>query len=279
MTEAEEIKHRFVLYGDCCSGVPGKPFAENFARVNAALQATTPSPDFMLFLGDHISGLVSDADELRKQWRYWLDTEMKWADPAIPIYHSTSNHNTFDDVSRRVWREVFPNIPRNGRPGQEGMSFWVRHGDLLIVMADTTRKAMGHLDAEEIAWVDAVLQEHNDARYRFVAGHYPMFGVNGYDDRPLWCVPKKEAGDFWDVLVRHGVLAYLCSHIIAFDIQEQHGVLQVCTGGAGTNYGPGGFMGDGEYHHFVRATLNEHAFILEVIDSDGFVRERLAYAC
>ena len=79
------------------------------------------------------------------------------------------------------------------------------------------------------------------------------------------------------MLARRHVLAYLCSHIIAFDVQEHEGIVQICSGGAGTNHGPGGFMGDGEYHHFVQATLDANELRLQTIDTDGRVREQFTH--
>ena len=110
--------HQFVFYGDCCSGIPGEPFESNFARVNAVLQQLQPPPDFILFLGDHIIGASGDADAIRQQWRYWLNKEMAWLESErTPVYHVTSNHDTPDQVAETVWREVFPDLPRNGPPG------------------------------------------------------------------------------------------------------------------------------------------------------------------
>ena len=48
----------------------------------------------------------------------------------------------------------------------------------------------------------------------------------------------------------------------------------MCSGGAGTNNGPGGFMGEGEYLHFVQAALDTDALRLQTIDHHGRVRER-----
>ena len=267
--------HQFVLYGDCCSGIPERVHESNFARVNGVLQQLNPPPDFILFLGDHIAGKPSDADGLRGQWRHWLTREMAWLDSdRIPLYHVTSNHDTFDMVSERVWREVFPDIPRNGPSGQEGLSYWVRRDDLLLVIVNTSFSGLGGDGHVECAWLDATLEAHADARHRIVAGHHPVFPVNGYGERPLWCIVREEADAFWSVLVRHQVLAYLCSHIIAFDVHEHDGVLQICSGGAGTNSGPGGFMGEGEYHHFVQVALDGQKFQLQTIDPEMRVRER-----
>jgi hypothetical protein len=265
-------EHQFVFYGDCCSGVPGAPSKANFKRVNAALQQTHPSPDFVLFLGDHIADSTAQTPaELRQLWDYWLQHEMAWCDADIPIFHLTSNHNTRNEAAEAVWREVFPDIPDNGPPGEQGLSYYQRIDDLLLVAVNTNGSQLGSRHVES-AWLDATLAEHADARHKIVAGHHPVFPVNGYGGDP-WCVVEEDGAAFWTVLAQHGVLAYLCSHVIAFDVQQHDGVLQVCSGGAGTVYGPGGFMGEGEYLHFVAAELDSQAFRLAVIDPEQRVRE------
>src|SRR4249920_1401437 len=85
--------HQFVVYGDSCSGIAGALHERTFASVNAVLRRLTPAPEFMLFLGDEISGLTPDADELRAQWRHWLDHEMNWLDR--PMWHATGNHTAY----------------------------------------------------------------------------------------------------------------------------------------------------------------------------------------
>lgn len=275
--EIRDIDHRFVFYGDCCSGIPGTPFEKTFARINTVLQQLNPPPEFIVFLGDHIMGPYAEGHRLQDQWDYWFNREMGWLDTGrIPLYHTTSNHDTPDAAAEAVWREVVTGIPRNGPSGQEGLSYWVRRQDLLLVFVNTSFSGLGGAGHVENTWLDHVLATHADARYRIVAGHHPVFPVNGYGDRPLWCIARDEADAFWATLVRHNVLAYLCSHVIAFDVQEQEGVLQVCSGGAGTSYGPGGFMGDGEYHHLVHATLGPAGFHLQTVDTDGRVRERFS---
>ena len=92
--------HRFVLYGDSCSGVPGALHEGTFAAVNAVLRRLDPPPEFILFPGDEIIGLTADPEALRAQWRHWLDHEMAWLDrQATPLWHTTSNHTTYDEMS------------------------------------------------------------------------------------------------------------------------------------------------------------------------------------
>jgi hypothetical protein len=74
--------------------------------------------------------------------------------------------------------------------------------------------------------------------------------------------------------VNENVLAYLCSHILAFDVQAHRGVLQICTAGAGTAHR----MPEGvEYLHCVQAALDEQGLRYQVFDIDGAVRERLEW--
>jgi len=58
--------HQFVLYADACSGVAGAPHEGNLAAVNAVLRRLAPAPEFILFPGDEIVGLVADAGALRR---------------------------------------------------------------------------------------------------------------------------------------------------------------------------------------------------------------------
>lgn len=267
--------HQFVLYGDACSGVAGALHERTFAGVNAAVRRLAPSPEFILFLGDEIAGYTADADALRQQWRHWLDHEMGWLDRrAIPMWHTTSNHATYDAMSEAVFREVHDHLPRNGPPGQEGLSYWVRRGDLLLVFVHTLWTGLGGEGHVETDWLRSVLRQHADARHKLVAGHHPVHPINGFAGAYQRDVGPEHATAFWNVLVEGGVLAYLCGHILAFDVQVHRGVLQICTAGAGTAHR----MPEGvEYLHAVQAALDEQGLRYQVFDSEGRVRERLSW--
>ncbi|MCL5996346.1 MAG: hypothetical protein M1546_09855 [Chloroflexi bacterium] len=271
--------HQFIFYGDCCSGVPGSTGETNFAAVNRVLRQLTPPPEFICFIGDHIAGSQDSRAELQRQWRHWLDHEMAWLDTrAIPLYHTTSNHNTSDAMAEAIWREIFPDLPQNGPPGQEGLSYYVRRDNLLLVCTNSAYSALGGPGYVECEWLDQVLREHADAAHKLVLGHYPIWPVNGYTDYPTWRVVPEQGMPFWDVLVKHHVPAYLCSHVIAFDVQAHDGVLQITTGGAGTNYGPRDFMpGTVEYLHFVQAAIDAQGLRYQVIDTAGQAREWLRW--
>lgn len=269
--------HQFVVYGDCCSGIPGTPNEKNFAAVNRMLARLRPQPEFFCFLGDDVLG-TKDYEALRRQWYYWLNTEMAWLDrKTIPMMHTTSNHNTFDEQSEQVWREVFPDIPQNGPAGQEGLSYYIRRNNLLLVAVNTNYSGLGQGHVET-HWLDRVLTKNADAVHKFVLGHFPAHPVNGYELYPEWRIVPQDAEEFWKVLVRHRVHAYLCSHILAFDVQVHQGVLQILTGGAGDNFGPGGFMpGRTEYFHAVQMAVDSYGLRYQVLDAHGVSREWLEW--
>jgi Calcineurin-like phosphoesterase len=249
--------HQFLFYGDACSGVSGARHEQTFAEVNAIVRRLDPSPEFIVFAGDEISGLTPNRNQLLAQWRHWLDTEMAWLDRrTIPMWHATGNHTTYDVMSEQVFREVLA-MPPNGPPGQEGLSYWVRRGDLLLVFVHTL-------------W--SGLASHSDALHKLVVGHHPVFSVNGFSGQYQRDIEPISGAAFWDILVQHGVRAYLCSHILAFDIQVHRGVLQICTAGAGTAHR----MPEGiEYLHCVQMALDDAGLRYQVLDTKGEAREKL----
>jgi hypothetical protein len=266
--------HQFLLYGDSCSGVPGALHEKTFASVNAVVQRLRPQPEFILFPGDEIIGLTPDPDALRAQWRYWFDTEMAWLDrAATPIWHTTGNHTTYDAMSEAVFRDVH-DVPNNGPSGQAGLSYFVRRGDLLMVFVNTLWSGLGGEGHVEIEWLEATLREHREAPHKLVLGHHPVFPVNGFSGTYQREIGHEYAHPFWDILVNENVLAYLCSHILAFDVQVHRGVLQICTAGAGTAHR----MPEGvEYLHCVQAALDEQGLRFQVLDIDGVARERMEW--
>ncbi len=263
--------HHFVLYGDACSGIPGHQHEANFAAVNAVVRRLDPSPDFILFLGDEIAGLTADRGELRAQWRHFIDHELAWVDR--PMFHATGNHTTYDAASESQFRDVL-GMPDNGPPEQHGLSYWVRRDDLLLVFVHTLWTGLGGEGHVETDWLQATLRDHADARHKLVIGHHPVHPVNGFSGAYQREIGPEHSGPFWDILVAHDVTAYLCSHILAFDVQVHRGVLQICSAGAGTTHR----MPEGiEYLHAVQASLDSDGLRYQVLDIDGAIREHLSW--
>ena len=266
--------HQFVMYGDSCSGVPGALHERTFSEVNAVLRRLTPQPEFILFPGDEIIGLTPDPLALRAQWKHWLDVEMAWLDRAqTPMWHTTGNHTAYDTMSEDIFRDVLQ-LPDNGPADQKGMSYFVRRGDLLMVFTHTLWTGLGGEGHVETDWLQVTLQSHADAKYKIVLGHHPVFPVNGFSGTYQREIGHEYAERFWGILVEANVLAYVCSHILAYDVQVHRGVLQICTAGAGTAHR---MPEEVEYLHCIQAALDSDGLRYQVLDRDGVAREQLQW--
>ncbi len=267
--------YQFVVYADSCSGVAGLLHESTFASVNAVIQRLEPQPEFICFPGDEIRGLVADDRILREQWRYWFEHEMAWYDfQGIPFYHTTGNHTTYDQSSEAVYRQVMSHLPQNGPAGQESLSYFVKDGDLLMIFVNTLWSGLGGEGTVETTWLDQTLTAHADARFKFVFGHHPVFPVNGFSGSYQREIEHRNGKIFWDVLVRHQVKAYFCSHILAFDAQVHQGVLQILTAGAGTAHR---MPEEAEYLHCVQVAVDSQGLRYQVLDTKAEIREWLSW--
>jgi hypothetical protein len=129
----------------------------------------------------------------------------------------------------------------------------------------------GHV---ETAWLHSILRQHRDARYKLVIGHHPIFPVSGFSGAYVRQVGAEHAREFWDLLVANNVLAYVCSHILAVDVQVLRGVLEITTTGAGTAHRMPEAI---EYLHCVQVTLDPTGLRYQVLDTAGRIREQLAW--
>lgn len=267
--------HQFVFYGDSCSGVPGALHEEKLAKVNSVVSRLDPEPEFIVFPGDEVIGLIPDESELRAQWRHFFDVEMAWLDTVrTPLFHSTGNHTTYDRMSERVFADVMSHLPRNGPKDQEGLSYFVRNGDLLLIFVNTLWSGQGGEGHLELEWLSKTLADNADARWKFVVGHHPAFAVNGYVGSYQRTIGDEYVEDFWQILTGTGVLAYLCSHILAFDVQCRQGVLQITSAGAGTAHR----MPEGiEYLHCAQIAVDGAGLRVQVLDEVGERRERFTW--
>lgn len=267
--------HHFVFYGDSCSGVPGAPHERSHRAVNEVIERLSPAPEFIVFPGDEVIGLTNDMTALRAQWRYWLDKEMAWLDRTkIPLFNATGNHTTYSAESEGVFAEVHPHLPENGPDGQKRLSYFVRRDGLLLVFVHTAWSRLGGEGRVETEWLDETLKANADARWKLVVGHHPAFPVNGYVGPYARTIGDEHVGPFWRILRNNNVLAYLCSHILAFDVQVHDGVLQITSAGAGTAHR---MPEEIEYLHSVQMAIDGGGLRYQVLDTAGEAREQLVW--
>lgn len=270
---AEPAARQFIMMGDTPSRVPRRGVQkDHFQALGAAIQSAVPTPEFLLFLGDHFWGYTGDEADLRAQWREWFAAAAPLG--ALPIHHLTGNHTCYDAMSARVFADTIrPRTPKGVEAAPDGLNFVWRDGDLLLVMANTAFQGGEPEGRVDWRWVDAALARHADAPLKLVAGHFPVFPVNAFN-QPCWRIWEPDAAPLWRTLIRHRVSAYLCAHIIAFDVQVHDGVPQICSAGGGY---PLFYPPQTEYFHFTQMAVDSRGVSWQTVDESGAVRERGAW--
>lgn len=108
------------------------------------------------------------------------------------------NHDNMTRGYHRTTNEFFRDAaayPRNGYPGEEGVCYHFRYGDVLFIMLnnENMRDSLGLAAAQQ--WVREVVA-NNPAPYKVVCEHYQwFFGKNGGDSQyGRWCKLFDELG-------------------------------------------------------------------------------------
>lgn len=267
-TESLAASRRFVMLGDTCGQGKGVQ-ADQFGVLARRIARLDPRPEFIVHLGDHIWGLTGDEADLRAQWGEWWSASASLG--TLPVHHLTGNHTCFNALSRRIFsEEVVAHLLKGTEPEMDGLQSVWRAGDVLMVLADTTFEQSGQHGRIDSRWVEEALTRHADARYKFVAGHFPAFPVNGFK-MPCWRIRASDAERLWEVLVKHKVAAYFCAHVIAFDVQIHRGIPQICSAGGGY---PLLYPPQTEYFHYAQIEFSPRRLGWRTSDLLGKVRER-----
>jgi hypothetical protein len=219
-TRAARAKH-FIFAGDTLGYNAGP--SPVFAKIAASIAAAEAEALFVLIAGDHVWDAPGKPAEMASRWQAWHAAAAPLG--AMEVLHLTGNHTVYDEESAALYRAQFPHLPNNGPADGVGLSWWKRWDDVLLVGVNTAFNPLGKVCRVEHEWLDGVLREHRDARWKLVSGHHPVHPVNGFEHYN-WRIWHADAQAFWKVLVAHRVDAYLCAHVIAFDAQVHDGIPQ-----------------------------------------------------
>lgn len=251
--------YQFVLYSDSCSGVKGTVEEKAFKKMNRIIKELDHIPQFIIFPGDEIIGLTPNEAELINQWEYWTNIEMAWFhDNNIPIYNTTGNHTAYDKVSERVFKKCNSHLPENGPKNQKRLSYYIVKDELIIIFINTMCHDLGGEGHIELEWLEKVLSEHNNIKYKFVVGHHPIHPVGTMISDYELNIHNQNGINVWNIFKKHKVFAYLCSHILDYDIQIHDGILQILSGGAGRTR---------RYLHLIQAAIDDIGLRYQVLNA------------
>lgn len=227
----------FVVVGDNRGDAEGNQrpvFLETLRAVNEV------NPAFVVTTGDMIAGYAETEDQARKQWTGY---KKAMAELKPPTFHTPGNHDIWDAMSGRVYRELW------------GPTFYAfDHGPVRIVGLDTETDR-SRIDAKQFAWLEKQLATAG-SRKVFLSFHKPLYPVDGHIGNSLDTYPE-ERDKLHALLVRHKarIGAVFAGHEHLYSLEERDGIRYYITGGAGANlYAP---REQGGFHHFLAVRVEQ----------------------
>lgn len=245
-----------------------RPLVENILFRNASEPVSLMIFPGDMVSGGWKRDAASVAECNRVQLQHWRKIVSPLADAGIKIQVTAGNHEvvsrdptsvlkrcslhsrqyTPEIANFKVFQEVFGDMltGKLGHASDLGLTYSFDMGGChFAILTSYTMTQNNSFSHETLQWLDHDLQE---AKARglilFVASHPPAFpggghmwdslsfydpeyacdGLKGIDRRP-------ERDKFWDILKKHGTVAYFCGHEHQIMIQEVEGVWHVVTGG------------------------------------------------
>jgi len=213
------------------------------------------NPEFVIVAGDLVMGhwdnkVGNDADTIGKySQRYYSAWINRMNDHNLKFYTALGDHDIGDDAWRNekkfkaveLYRKAFSDhlkMPQNGPDNMKGTAFWWRHKNVLFISVDVFEEGKSELGfikigvtGDQLKWVQTVLDANPDVDHRVLVGHVPILGpVRQWSSSGL-NIPEGRESDFWQLMKKYEVDAYLCGEVHAITCTERDGIMQVAHGG------------------------------------------------
>jgi len=193
---------------------------------------------------------------------------------VAPVFPTVGNHD-LASADGGPYDRVFA-LPVD-EPGETRRRYAYTYGPLRVVVVDSEVYERGD-EAEiaaQVSWLEEVLAAGTDRPWTIVVVHHPPFtSLVGNDDPVI-------RSDLAPVFARYGVDLVLSGDVHAYErFHPVDGVTYVVTGGGGAELhrelapGPGTTAAASVYHA-VRIEAGPEQLVLEAIDRDGVVFDRV----
>jgi len=212
--------------------------------------------ELVIVPGDLVNGWYTIRTPYASQFATWRQAMAPVYEAGIKVYPVRGNHEDGPFVGnvRYPWppSDINPQtapiaelkaaylaafndpwIPRNGPPGEEGLTYSFSHKNAFFIGLDEYVNPM----KVNQPWLDSQLKANN-LPHVFVYGHVPAFRVSHTDSLASY---PKERDAFWNSLGNAGVRIYFCGHDHFYNrahVEDAAGhiVYQVIVGSCGAPF-------------------------------------------
>ena len=217
MLPQQTEKFRFVAAGD------SRSIPQDWAIVAEAVRKA--QPQFVVFGGDMVTN-----GRINRQWDDEFFGPGGGLFAEIPFYAVIGNH----EATSPLFYEIFYTPTDDGR----GVNWSQRFGDVAVIGIDGGAGGWGP-DSDNIKWLGKTLDSCRDAKFIFLASHYPAWSSSGHgglraDGRLAETSMRWAQEVIMPLLAKHDVTAMIAGHDHNYQRSEPpNGVTMIIAGGAG----------------------------------------------
>jgi predicted phosphodiesterase len=225
---ADSDKFTFAIIADKAGG--GENNWPIFDRAVAEINLL--NPDFVMTIGDHIQGYVSDPEVVKGMWKEYFDHLSKL---EAPVFLVPGNHDISNTVMYNYWKE---NI------GKTYYSFNYKGYHFLIINSEESQSPNGEKAvAEQLDFIRNDIENSKNAKRIFIFIHKPIWLEKG-----LWESIESALMDTnYRVFAGH-------THQINFENRNERPYLILATTGAGMQESSVEELGS--FHHLTMVSVD-----------------------
>ncbi len=242
---ADSNQFSFAIVSDRTGGMRPEVFAKAVEKINLL------RPDFVMSVGDLISGYTEDSLQLGAEWREFDSLVNRL---SMPFFYTAGNHDITNASMRRLYER------RRGR-----RYYHFVYKNVLFLILDSQDPLQGHRQAaihqKQFAYAQKTLAEYPDVHWTYVFFHQPMWRGN---NSGAW--PRLE-----ELLARRGHTVFAGHYHRYHKDVRAGGVYYILstTGGGSTLRGPA----FGEMDHITWVTATPEGPIVGNVLCDGILED------
>lgn len=202
-------------------------------------------PDMVFETGDLIVGaLTQPTSPVYKKYDVQYAALLKTMEPLkkanIPLYVIRGNHDygaaNEEPELEKVYSKIFASqMPQNGPADAKSLSYSFVHNKVKFIMLDQYVNATNKDVTLPMNWLQTELENSQGVEHIFVMGHSPAYSPTNEKKRHFNLYDQPALRDqFWDLLVKNNVTAYICGHKHIYFRGNVRGVEQMSAGNLGS---------------------------------------------
>ncbi len=235
---------QFAIVSDLWGGYREGIFNDAVKKLNLVF------PEFVLSVGDLISGKLYDTLKLDREWSEFnqMVDSLK-----MPFFYLPGNHDISNEVMAREWEKLY------GR-----RYYYFIYKNVLFLILDSNDNEDMLFSEKQVDYVTKVIKDHPGVRWTFLLMHHPAWEYNtgGRFEQ----IEKTLSGRRFTVIAGH-------RHHYHYSKRNENNYYVLSTTGAGNKLRGGYF---GEFDHITWITMTDEGPAIANLRLDGILPHDIA---